>query len=109
MTSFQFIKDDVVQFVERERRFTPTYFNIFNEHFFPIAQLNTQDQKRAFRRFSNGFTEMFCYWETAKAFPITKNVFACHYRYYMDCDNLPDYFKAMGPEAEDHHKCMIWS
>ncbi|KAH7694724.1 hypothetical protein AAVH_38224 [Aphelenchoides avenae] len=100
-------KDDVIGFMNRERKFAPILLSIVNEQFFPIAQLSIADKKCVFRRFANGFNEIFCYWVTAKSYPVTSNVFVSHYGYYMDCDDLEGFFEGTGPTADAHHKLSI--
>lgn len=92
-------------FEANERRNAPLIYQMVNEHFLPLTQIPSETRKRVFKRFCNGFTEMFSYWLTVNTFPeSTNSLFVSHYGYYIDYSDLERFFADLGTEANEHFK-----
>ncbi|KAH7694725.1 hypothetical protein AAVH_38225 [Aphelenchoides avenae] len=99
-----FVRYGVPEWMDKERKFAPILFNIVNEQFFLLTQLAVDDQKRVYRRFTNGFSELFCCWMTAKQYPLSARVFVSHYGYYLDYDDFVGFYEANGSTADAYDK-----
>ncbi|KAH7699265.1 hypothetical protein AAVH_33631, partial [Aphelenchoides avenae] len=78
-----------------------------NGYFLPLKSYSTENKKRILRQFSTGFSELYSYWLSAKAFPeVDDGRLATHYGYYVDANKLGDFFSG-SKDADQHIKLTI--
>lgn len=87
-----------------ERGCVSLVYNMVNDHFYSLSDFTPNQRKSFLKTFSQEFTPLYRAQLNATVFPGATTKFVTHYGYYVDSENLEDFFADMNEPTDEHVK-----